>query len=107
VLGRRIDDNADRGGLGGFDLPFKFSTLLLSFSVFPFPDDCLSSCVDFDVEATGALAATLSPPGLPGLPLSEARLSSLTTFGFLYCSHHSPLKHRSTSRLVVGSISRI
>jgi hypothetical protein len=54
-LGRRIAVTVDRGGRGGFDFPpFKFSTLLLVFSVFNFPDPCLASWEDFDVEGIGA-----------------------------------------------------
>ena len=58
VLGRRVDESADRGGLGGFDLAFMFSTLLLVFNVFDFPDPCLSNCEDFDVDGTEAVGAT-------------------------------------------------
>jgi len=70
ALGRRLGNKADRGGLGGLDLSFKFSTLLLVLSVF-FVEDCLSSCED--TEAAGAVLAaeaTLSLLGLPILPTS-------------------------------------
>jgi hypothetical protein len=77
VLGRRIGAKVDRGGLGGFGLAFRFSTLLLVFNPFVFPDGCLSK--DFDVEGIGAVLAaeaTLSLPGLPILAISGSPRAS-------------------------------
>jgi hypothetical protein len=87
VLGRRKEDNPNRGGLGGFDLAFKFSTLLLVLSVLIFPDACLSRVEDFDVEGIGAVLAaeaTLWLPGLPCLSTSGSLPVSSLTFAFLY-----------------------
>lgn len=115
LLGRRKESRGDRGGRGGFVFAFKFSTLLLDFSVFFFVDPDLSKCKAVGVVAPEVISEAdggLSLSGLNSLPPSTSPRAIMlnvffTTFTFRYWTHHSPLKHRSTNRLVVGSMSLI